>query len=193
MPGRRSARGLVGAHDHARDVTELVQRPGGHQADDRGTVGVGDQPVVPGDVLGVDLRDDEGHVLVEAEGVAVVHHGGTSAHGLGQELLGNVVAGGAQHDVHAIEGLGLCLDELDLPPAPLDLLAAERALASRRSSPTGKSRSARHWSICVPTAPVAPRIATFFLSAMAPMPPRRGTRRTPHESCPRSRCCSRQR
>lgn len=100
-----------------------MQRPGGHQADDRGTVGVGDQPVVPGDVLGVDLRDDEGHVLVEAEGVAVVHHGGTSAHGLGQELLGNVVAGGAQHDVHAIEGLGLCLDELDLPPAPLDLLA----------------------------------------------------------------------
>ena len=46
------------------------------------------------------------------------------------------------------------------------LLPAERALASRRSSPTGKSRSARQVSICVPTAPVAPRIATFFVSDM---------------------------
>ena len=41
---------------------------------------------------------------------------------------------------------------------------AERLLASSRSSPTGKLRSRKIFSISRPTAPVAPRIPTLYLS-----------------------------
>ena len=47
-------------------------------------------------------------------------------------------------------------------PRNSTVLPALRALASRRNSPTGISCSSRHWSICVPTAPVAPKMAIVY-------------------------------
>ena len=41
-------------------------------------------------------------------------------------------------------------------------LPAERGLAKSLSAPTGNCCSSRHVSICVPTAPVAPTIATTY-------------------------------
>ena len=50
-------------------------------------------------------------------------------------------------------------------PWKVTVLPTERALARGTSFPTGKFLSSRHWIICVPTTPVAPRMATV-LSAM---------------------------
>ena len=76
-------------------------------ADDGRAVGVGDDAVVPLDDVTVDLGDHEGHVVVQAERMAVVDAHAAALDGLGQERLGNVVACGTQHDVHALEGVGL--------------------------------------------------------------------------------------
>ena len=59
------------------------------------------------DVGGVDLRHDERHVGVHAEGVGVVHAHGTAADGLRQERAGRGVVGRAEDDVNALEGVGL--------------------------------------------------------------------------------------
>ena len=48
------------------------------------------------------------------------------------------------------------------PPWNGTVFPTERALARGTSLPTGKSLSSRHWSIWVPTTPVAPRIATVL-------------------------------
>ena len=54
-------------------------------------------------------------------------------------------------------------------PLKETVLPTERALASGTSLPTGKFLSSRHWIICAPTTPVAPRMATV-LSAMVMVP-----------------------
>src|SRR5262245_26543453 len=51
-------------------------------------------------------------------------------------------------------------------PAKRTLWPAERPLASARSSPTGKRRSASSWSTTSPTAPVAPTTATVRSRSM---------------------------
>ena len=84
-----------------------MQRPQGHEADDGGAVGIGDDALVGGDVGGVDLGDDQRHVLVETEGVAVVDAHRAALDGLGEQLARDLVARGAEHDVDALEGIGL--------------------------------------------------------------------------------------
>ncbi len=83
-------------------------------------------------------------------------------HGLGQQLLGNGVVRRAEHEVAALERLGARFLDGDGSPRNSTVLPALRALASRRNSPTGISCSSRHWSICVPTAPVAPKMAIVY-------------------------------
>ena len=56
-------------------------------------------------VLRIDLRHDQGHVRVHAEGAGVIYeHRALLDDGRG-ELLGDIVLRRAQHDVHALEGL----------------------------------------------------------------------------------------
>ena len=54
-------------------------------------------------------------------------------------------------------------------PRNSTVLPAERALASSLSLPTGNSCSLRHSSIWVPTAPVAPKIATVYCFMLPPL------------------------
>ena len=83
----------------------MVQGVDGHQRDDGGAVGVGDDALVLLHVLRIDLRHDQGHIRVHAEGAGVIHeHRARLDDGRG-ELLGDVVLRRAQHDVHALEGL----------------------------------------------------------------------------------------
>mmetsp|Transcript_13737 Transcript_13737/g.34646 ORF Transcript_13737/g.34646 Transcript_13737/m.34646 type:complete len:295 (+) Transcript_13737:148-1032(+) len=76
----RAAGGLVRAHDHALDGADLVQRRDGHERDDGGAVGVGDDaalalaPLHARHRLGVHLRDDQRYALRHAVRRAVVHH-----------------------------------------------------------------------------------------------------------------------
>ena len=48
-------------------------------------------------------------------------------------------------------------------PLKRSFLPAERGEASSLSRPTGKFRRSSVWSTSTPTAPVAPRIAIFFM------------------------------
>jgi len=63
---------LIGGADDAADAELLVQGVERHDGDGRRAVGVGDQAVPRLDGAGVDLRDDEGDVVVVAEGGGVV-------------------------------------------------------------------------------------------------------------------------
>ena len=87
---------------------------------------------MPLHVIAVDLGHHEGHVGIQAEGVRVVHDGGPALHGLGQELLGDGVIRCSKHDVHALEGLGASLLNLDLAAVPGNHLAC-RARARQQA------------------------------------------------------------
>ena len=117
-PAHAGARhGLIGRGRHFDDGREAVD--GGHRrgGDDGGAVGIGDEALVPGDVLGVDLGHHERDLGVEPVGAGVVDDDGALRDGVGQELRGHVVFGGAQHDVAAGKGLwrGLLEHELFSP------------------------------------------------------------------------------
>ena len=78
---------------------------------------------MPLDVVGIDLGHDERHLGIHTEGVAVVDHDGATLDGLGQQLLGDIVAGSAEYDVAALKGLGASLLNNNLLAAELDGLA----------------------------------------------------------------------
>ena len=83
-----------------------MQRLQGQRHDDGRAVGVGDHTVVPFDVVGVNLGDDQRNILVHAERAGVVHHDGTCGHDGLAHLLGNAGACREQRDVDALERLG---------------------------------------------------------------------------------------
>ena len=114
---------LVRAHNHALDARELVQRPGGHQADDGRTVGIGDKALVPFDVLGVNLGHHQGNIGVKTERMGVVHNHSAALHGLGQKRLGEVILNGAEYDIAALKRLGAGLLDHHLLAAELNSLA----------------------------------------------------------------------
>ena len=78
---------------------------------------------MPLDVIGVNLGHDQRHLGIQTEGVAVIDHDGAALDGLGQQLLGDIVAGSAEHDVAALKGLGASLFDHNLLAAELDGLA----------------------------------------------------------------------
>ena len=97
---------LIGRDDQTLQAGSLVKREGRHEADDGGAVGVGDDVArVVGNIRRVDLGNNKGHVLVEAERVRVVHAHSAALGGLGKKFLGGLVAGGAEDDVDALEGV----------------------------------------------------------------------------------------
>ena len=72
LTGTRYA--LVSAHHNAFDAVGLVQGSDGQHHLDGGAVGVGDDVVLGGKDIGVDLRDNQRHVLVHAPERGIVHH-----------------------------------------------------------------------------------------------------------------------
>ena len=63
--------------------------------------------------------------------MAVVDHDGATLDGLGQKLLGDIVAGSTEHDVTALKGLGASFLDHNLLAAELDGLA-RRACARQQ-------------------------------------------------------------
>ena len=78
---------------------------------------------MPLDIVGIDLRHNQRHFGIHAEGVTVVDHDGAALDGLGQQLLGDIVAGSAEHDVAALKSLGASFLNHDLLAAELNGLA----------------------------------------------------------------------
>ena len=79
--------------------------------------------MVPLNVIGIDLGHDQRHLGIHAEGVAVIDYDGAALDGLRQQLLGDIVAGGAEYDVAALKGLGASLLNHNLLAAELNGLA----------------------------------------------------------------------
>ena len=124
---------------------------------------------MPLDVVGIDLGHDQRHLGVHAEGVAVVDHDGAALDGLGQQLLRDVVARRQVTMSQPSKASGQASSITICSPRNSTVLPAERALASSLSLPTGNSCSLRHSSIWVPTAPVAPKIATVYCFMLPPL------------------------
>ena len=164
---------LVGVDDDALEADRVAQR---HQ--DRGelhrrTVRVGDDARMALEVVRVDLRDDERDVRVHPPGGRIVDDRGSMGHRGRCQLHGDVRAGREERDVHALERLRHGLADLEIAAVDETFRPADRPEASRRSSPTGNSRSLRIWIIVRPTTPVAPTTATvrglWFIREMAPL------------------------
>ena len=83
----------------------------------RRAVGVGDDALVPGEVVGVHLRDDQRDRGVHAPRARVVDHGRAASRGLGRERLRRVAAGAEQGDVDALERVGRGQPDLELAVA----------------------------------------------------------------------------
>mmetsp|Transcript_1749 Transcript_1749/g.3013 ORF Transcript_1749/g.3013 Transcript_1749/m.3013 type:complete len:355 (+) Transcript_1749:380-1444(+) len=132
--GRRTRAGcsLVGGHHHALHGGLLVDGGDGHEGDDGGAVGVGDDgtllalALAPAHVrhgLRVHLRDHQRHALRHAERRAVVHHDDTLLHAHGPELLADASARREQRDVHTLQAfLSELLDGIGLA-LPFELLS----------------------------------------------------------------------
>ena len=82
-------------------------------------------------ILGVDLRNDQRHLTVEAERGGVIHKNRTGLDNGGGELLGNVVFRGAEDDVQTLERLVAGFLNHDGLALPFDDLA-RTALAGQK-------------------------------------------------------------
>ena len=96
--------GLVGGGDHALDGGDGIEGIDGGDGDDGGAVGIADDALVVLHILGVDLGNDQGHVGVQTESGGVIHKNRAGLDDGGGKLLGDVVLGGTQDDIHALEG-----------------------------------------------------------------------------------------
>src|SRR5690348_7400338 len=82
-----------------------MHRPERCYGDDRGAIGVGDDAAMRPHRLRIDLRNDERHLRVHAEGGGVVHDHGALLHGERRETLGSAPAGGKERDVDTAEAV----------------------------------------------------------------------------------------
>ena len=121
LPG--AGDGLVGAGDHGSDGGDGVDAGDGHAGDDGGAVRVGNDAAVLQRVGAVDLRHDQGHIRLHAEGGTVVDIHRAAAHDGGGEGLGHAALHSAEHVVHALEGVFVGFLHGDLLPAEGNALA----------------------------------------------------------------------
>lgn len=90
----------------------LMKRRGGHQANDGGTVGVGNKCPLPRSEfdpihgLGIHLWYHQWDLLLHPKRGAIVHHYSSPLHGYRPELLADGPAGTEESDVDAVEAIG---------------------------------------------------------------------------------------
>mmetsp|Transcript_26181 Transcript_26181/g.46566 ORF Transcript_26181/g.46566 Transcript_26181/m.46566 type:complete len:333 (+) Transcript_26181:63-1061(+) len=102
---------LVGGDNHPLDGAHLVQRRDGHEGDDGGAVGVGNDATLPLTVLHprhrvwVDLRNHQRHPLCHPKRGAVVHHHRPRINRRRPKLLADTAASAEQRNVHILEAV----------------------------------------------------------------------------------------
>ena len=141
-------------------------------------VGVRDDARVPRDVLGVDLGNDERHVVVHPERRGVVdHHAPADDHGLAELLAHDAPAENSAMSTPS-KRLGRHLLDHELATGERHALArGARTRPARSTRSAGNSRCSSTLSISRPTAPVAPATATTgragigLSQAIVPQPP----------------------
>ena len=110
----RAGHRLIGGVDDALDAEAVIERL---QCDHRlygGAVGVCDDALVPLHVLGIDLGDDKGDVVVHTPLAGVVHHHGARFHEHGSEFRRSAGARREEGEVHlALQSHDVLFRELD--------------------------------------------------------------------------------
>ena len=105
---------LIGGVDDALDAEGVIERFERHHRLDGGAVGVGDDALVPLHVLGIDLGDDEGDVVVHAPLAAVVHDHRARLDEDGSEFRRSARTRGEESKVHlAFQSHHVLFRELD--------------------------------------------------------------------------------
>ena len=154
---------LIGAHDHPAHPRGVVQRLQRDDHLDGRAVGVGDDPLVPGDVVRVDLGDDERDVGVHPEGARIVdddrpgrsrRSGSTAARRRRACSRGRCRPRGTPPRRSARSGKS--------SPRNVTVFPALRSEARNLIDATGNARSSSRRIIRSPTAPLAPTTATCF-------------------------------
>ena len=95
---------LIGRHDDAADLRDIVERLQPHDHDDGRAVRVRDDALVRLDRLGIDLGHDERHLRVHAEGTRVVDDDRPCLDGMGSKLLACRTAR-KERDVNSLKGV----------------------------------------------------------------------------------------
>ena len=152
--------GLVGVDDDPFEPDRVAQRHQDRCELHRRAVRVGDDPGMALEIVRVDLRDDERDGRVHPPGGRVVDDRRAMGDRSRREVPRDVGPRGEQRDVDAVECVRDGLTDVERATLDRDGPPADRPEASRRSSPTGNSRSLRIWIIVRPTTPVAPTTAT---------------------------------
>ena len=148
--GTRAGYRLIGGGDerfNGRDPRDGRKR---HQRDDGGAVGVGDDAVVLERIAGVDLRHDERHIRVKAEGAGIVHkHRARSFDGGGKALC-DVVFRRAEHDVHAFKRRVAGFLDDDFPPCKGNGLARAARACKQAQLCNGEVALGKHFDHLLP-------------------------------------------
>ena len=160
---------LVGADDHSPDPEGVVQGFQGHDHLDGRAIGVGDDALVLGDVVRIDLGDDQRNLRVHPEGARIVDDHRAGLRGDRAELPRDRSGRARKDDVDALERRGN--ERLDRIRLPLEVnrLPALRSEARNLIEPTGNDRSTSRRIITSPTAPLAPTTATLFTATSQPL------------------------
>ena len=104
--GSRAGDGLIRRGD---DAADRACPPEGVEREDdgrRGAVGNGENAAMRVNVVGVDLRDDEGHVRLHAPYAAVVHDDAAALFRGEPHLAAHGVVGGYESEVAVVENGG---------------------------------------------------------------------------------------
>ena len=154
---------LVGGDDQALDAGRVVDRRERHHHLHRRAVRVGDDALVAVDRVGVDLGDDQRHVVVHPPVAGVVDDDRAGLDQLRRPLGADRAAGRGEDEVEALDRLLAQRPALELA-APFHSISLARRSAREANGTTsaaGKSRSASTSRMVEPTAPVAPRTPTL--------------------------------
>ena len=114
---------------HAEDLMQRVQ---GHEGDDGGAIGIGNDALVLGDIAWVNLGDDKWNGLVHAESAGIVDNHTASIGRGGSELFADAAARAKEGDVDAGKGVLLQLANSDRFPFEPNTLSGGASRSKRQ-------------------------------------------------------------
>ena len=95
---------LIGRDHHALETRLLMQRPGRHKTNNRGTVGIGDNTFVVFSICCINLRDNQWHISIHTESMAIINAHSTAFYRLRQQFARDIITCSSQHNIDTLKG-----------------------------------------------------------------------------------------
>ena len=147
---------VAGCHQGANGAQRPQAMDGG-QGDGSGAVGVGQNALVPGHILPVDLRDHQGHVGIQAKRRGIIHKDGAVGHNFRRQGPGDGGFCRAQDDVHPGKGRPGGLFHVQRLPPEGDGLAGTLGAGQRQQGGNGEIPLLQHPEHLPPHGPGGPQ------------------------------------